>query len=97
RAALGLGRVGSFAASTSGEIVFAFSTANRTSRKAKESVDLMNLQFVTDPQINPLYEAVIECTEEAVLNSMFCSSGQTGRQGRIAPALPIETVVDLLN
>lgn len=97
RAALGLGRVGSFAASTSGEIVFAFSTGNRTSREAKESADRLNLDFVTDPQINPLYEAVIECTEEAVVNAMFCSSGQTGRAGRFAPPAPIDTIVDLLS
>jgi D-alanine--D-alanine ligase len=96
RAALGLGRVGSFAASTSGEIIFAFSTACGTSREAKENETTLNLNFLTDPHINYLYEAMIECTEEAVLNSMFCSSGQTGRKGRVSPALPVETVLRLL-
>jgi D-alanine--D-alanine ligase len=96
RAALGLGRVGSFAASTSGEIIFAFSTACGTSREAKEKETSLNLEFLTDPHINYLYEALIECTEEAVLNSMFCSAGQTGRLGRVCPAIPVETVLRLL-
>ncbi|MFP4054692.1 MAG: P1 family peptidase [Phycisphaerae bacterium] len=97
RAALGLGRVGSFAASTSGEIVFAFSTANRSSREAKEQSATLNLEFVSDPHINPLYEATVECTEEAVLNSMFCSNGQTGRMGRYAPACPIDRIKQMLH
>jgi L-aminopeptidase/D-esterase-like protein len=96
RAALGLGRVGSFAASTSGEIVFAFSTANRSSREAKEQSAKLSLEFVSDLHINPLYEATVECTEEAVLNSMFCSDGQTGRKNRYAPACPIGRIKQML-
>jgi len=84
------------AKTTSGEIVFAFSTGNRASREAKETAPTLSLEFLTDPHINLLYEAVIECTEEAVLNAMFCSSGQTGRQNRVAPALPVDTVLDCL-
>jgi L-aminopeptidase/D-esterase-like protein len=96
RAALGLGRVGSHAASTSGEIVVAFSTANRTPRGSVEPRRLLELKFVADPFINPLYEAVIEATEEAVLNAMFVSSGMTGRDGHEAPALPVEHVLEML-
>lgn len=96
RAALGLGRVGSFAASTSGEIVFAFSTANRTSRQAKGSSQKLNLTFVTDEFINPLYEAAVEATEEAVLNAIACSNGMTGKEGRYAPPLPTDTILEIL-
>jgi D-alanine--D-alanine ligase len=97
RAALGLGRAGSHAASTSGEIVIAFSTANRTPRTSVEPRKLLNLRFVADAFINPLYEAVIEATEEAVINAMFCSSGMGGRDGRAAPAIPAQEVLDLLD
>ncbi len=97
RAALGLGRVGSFAASTSGEIVFAFSTANRTSREAKERVRQLSLEFVSEEFANPLYEGVMEATEEAVLNSIFCSAGMTGRKGRYAPPLPVDMVLEVLS
>lgn len=96
RAALGLGRIGSFAASTSGEIIFAFSTGNRTSREAKQQARTLNLTFVTDEHINALYEAVIEATEEAVLNAIFCSKGMSGRDGRFAPPLPVDTVIEIL-
>jgi D-alanine--D-alanine ligase len=88
RAALGLGRAGSYAASTSGEIIFAFSTGNSTSREAKEQAERLSLECLTDAHINPLYEAVIESTQEAVLNAMFYSAGQTGRSQRTAPAIP---------
>jgi D-alanine--D-alanine ligase len=96
RAALGLGRVGSHAASTSGEMVFAFSTGNKASRVAKGMNRTMNLTFVTDEFINPLYEAVVEATEEAVLNAMFCSSGMSGREDRFAPSIPVDTVLHML-
>jgi D-alanine--D-alanine ligase len=96
RAALGLGRVGSHAASTSGEIIMAFSTGNQISREMKERSRLLHLTSVNDTHINPLYEAVIEATEESVINAMFCSPGQTGRLGRSAPPIPVEKVLDLL-
>ena len=96
RAALGLGRVGSHAASTSGEIIIAFSTANRTPPRSIEPRKLLSLKFVADPFINPLYEAVIEATEEAVLNAIFCSAGMSGREGRSVPPIPADEVLALL-
>jgi D-alanine--D-alanine ligase len=96
RAALGLGRAGSHAASTSGEIVVSFSTANRVPRSAGRPSVFGSLRFVADEHINPLYEAAIEATEEAVLNAMFCSVGMAGRAGRHAPAIPQEKVLELL-
>ena len=96
RAALGLGRVGSHAASTSGEIIVAFSTANRTLRAAEDPRKFLKLRFIADAFVNPIYEAVIEATEEAVLNAMICSGGMTGRGGSQAPALPMDTLLELL-
>ena len=96
RAALGLGRVGSHAAATSGEIVVAFSTANRRTREEKGRSPFLDLSFISADNINPLYEAVIEATEEAVLNAIFCSNGMTGRFGRYCPPVPHDVVVELL-
>ncbi len=96
RAALGLGRVGSHASSGSGEIIVSFSTANRTTRMAKEKTRQLNLCFVSDEYINPVYEAAVEATEEAVLNAMFCSAGMDGRLGRIAPPVPVEQIKELI-
>lgn len=97
RAALGLGRVGSHAASTSGEIIIAFSTANKLPRFQEEPQKFNNVKFIADQFVNPLYECAIEATEEAVLNAIFCSSGMSGRANRMAPAIPHEKVIELLN
>ena len=46
--------------------------------------------------INTLYEAVIEATEEAVLNAIFCSNGMNGRLQRWCPPIPHQRVIELL-
>jgi D-alanine--D-alanine ligase len=97
RAALGLGRAGSHAASTSGEIVVAFSTANRLPRTSDKPSRYLNLDFISDAYINDFYEAAIESTEEAVLNAIYCSNGMTGREGRISPPIPHDRTIEFLN
>ena len=96
RAALGLGRVGSHAASTSGEIIVAFSTANRTERPSRMADKFIKLKCISDAHINDVYEAVIEATEESVLNAIFCSHGTSGRKDRSAPAILPEQVMEQL-
>jgi D-alanine--D-alanine ligase len=97
RAALGLGRTGSYAASSSGEIIIAFSTGNRKPRPTPESNNFISLKCISDYHINIVYEAVIEATEEAVLNAIFCSNGMNGRLQRWCPALPHDRVIEILN
>ena len=97
RAALGLGRTGSYAASTSGEIILAFSTGNRKPRKANTDSRFITFKSVSDVHINTIYEAAVEATEEAVINAIFCSNGMTGRENRWCPPVPHERVIELLN
>lgn len=97
RAALGLGRAGSHATTSSGEIIIGFSTANRSPRRSSKRKSFINLRCLDDAHIDLLYEAAVETTEEAVLNAMFCSNGMSGRENRQAPALPHETVLEELN
>src|SRR5665648_1052955 len=97
RAALGLGRTGSYAASTSGEIIIAFSTGNRKPRVNTSQSNFINLKCISDHAINTVYEAVVEATEEAVINAIFCSNGMNGREQRWCPAIPQQRVVELLN
>ena len=97
RAALGLGRVGSYAAYTSGEIIVGFTTANRLPRHVRKPSKFLKLRFISDLHINPLYEAAIEAVEEAVVNAMFCSGGMTGRNNSFCPAIPQDKVMELLN
>lgn len=97
RAALGVGRAGSFAASTSGEIMIAFSTGNRVLREEIGKKKNLEINFISDSYTDPFYEAVIEATEEAILNSIFCSSGMKGRSGHEMPHVPVDTILKLLS
>jgi len=94
RAALGVGRVGSYAAHESGEIMIGFSTSNTVPRKTKKM--LYKVKLILDQALNPLYQAVIEATEEAILNALFMSDEMEGHSNHFVPALPIKRVVDLV-
>ncbi|MFD0053214.1 P1 family peptidase [Streptomyces sp. NPDC127168] len=52
---------------------------------------------VADADLNPLFEAVLDAVEEAVLNSLLAATTTTGVDGRTAPALPAESLVRALS
>jgi D-aminopeptidase len=80
RVGLGLARCGSTAHNGSGEIFCAFSTTRASGRLDH----------------NSLFAAVVEATEEAVLNSLFVADTVTGRAGRVVEGLPVEATLGLL-
>ena len=94
RAFLGIARTGSPMTNGSGDYAIAFSTnldVRRTAeRRAKPSavIDLPN------EQMSPLFEAAVEATEEAVINSLFAATPMDGN-GKHIDALPIDQVVKL--
>jgi len=94
RAALGIGRTGSYAAHGSGEIILAFSTANSVPRESRRMV--FRGKFLLDPSMDPLYEATIECTEEAILNALCMARPMEGINGNFSPALPLSLVREYL-
>jgi len=94
RAALGIGRVGSTAAHGSGEIVLAFSTANKVPRESRKMV--YRVKILLDQRLDPLYEAVIEATEEAILNALCMARDASGANGNVVPALPLDDVKELV-
>ena len=94
RAALGIGRVGSTAMHGSGEIILAFSTANKVPRQTRKMV--YRMKILLDQRLDPLYEAVIEATEEAILNSLCAARDMDGVNGNVARALPIGEVKELV-
>ena len=51
---------------------------------------------LSGPDLNPFFAAVVEATEEAVLNSMVAAPTVTGRDGNTVPGLPVEQVRELL-
>jgi D-aminopeptidase len=94
RMALGVGRVGSTAAHGSGEIMLAFSTANRVPRESTKP--LYSLEILKDVAIDPLYAAAIEATEESILNALFMAEPMEGVARHLSPALPIDRVGEIL-
>jgi D-aminopeptidase len=90
RAGLGLARTGSVAHHASGEIFVAFST---TTRAAPGSPPASGLP---DAGLDPLFQATVEATEEAVLNALWRAESTTGRNGRVVERLPHEPVLGLL-
>lgn len=88
RVALGLGRAGSYAAHGSGEIILAFSTANVVPRSSEPR--LLHFTQLSNQWMDPLYRAAIECTEEAVLNSLCMAEETVGVDGHVVRALPLE-------
>ncbi len=94
RAALGIGRVGSTAMHGSGEIVLAFSTANQVPRETRKMV--YRMKILLDQRLDPLYEAVIEATEEAILNALCMARDMDGVNGNLSRALPLEDVKELV-
>jgi D-aminopeptidase len=94
RAALGLARIGSIGANCSGELMLAFTNTNRVSASGKlsNSIEVMN-----DRRIDALYQAVIEATEESVVNALFKAHTVIGRDGNTLHALPIDKTLELLH
>jgi D-aminopeptidase len=95
RAALGIGRIGSFAAHGSGEIVVAFSTANIVPRETSRMT--ATLDVLLDEACDPLYEAIVECTEESIVNALCMADEMRGAAGHVAPALPLERLSEILH
>ena len=91
RSMVGLGRTGSSMTNGSGDYAIAFSTANRIN--ASQAVRDINV--LGNDAISPLFQAVIEATEEAVYNSLFRATSTTGR-GRTVEALPIDRTIEIL-
>lgn len=85
RALVGLSRTGSFCGNGSGEIVIAFTTANRVPHYSEKAV--LPMGMVHDDAINPLFRAVAECVEESVLSSLLHAETVTGYHGRTVRCL----------
>lgn len=93
RAGLGVGRMGGIGGDSSGDIFIAFSTANRIDDDTPER---LSAQFVPNERINPIFEATVDCVEEAITNAMVAAETMTGADGLRVYALPTDQVVAAL-
>jgi len=87
RAALGVGRLGGTGGNPSGDIFVAFSTANPGAAKPDANV---SLTMLPNERIDPLFQATIQATEEAIVNAMVAAETMTGINGLRVYALPHE-------
>jgi L-aminopeptidase/D-esterase-like protein len=92
RIPLGLTRTGAIGGNGSGDIFIAFSTANKNAFSSKEE------KVVTMPneQMNALFTATIDATEEAIINALFAGKTMTGINGNTMFGLPAQKVVDVM-
>lgn len=81
----GLARTGSFTSNGSGEVVVGFSTANTISHYQKE--DIVSIDIINENKMDELFEALVEASEEAILNAMIASKAGLDRRGRKVHAL----------
>jgi D-aminopeptidase len=93
RAAIGLAKVGGVAHNGSGDIFLAFSTANHHPQGHRGAYELKSLP---PDHLDALFAAVIASTEEAILNALCAAETMTGFKDRIAHALPLGRVGELL-
>ena len=99
RVGMGVARMGSYASHGSGDLFVAFATGNRDlSRRAGEDDPrpTVPLRMIVDDHINPLLEAVVEATEEAITNALVAAETMTGRDGITAHALDHDRLVAIM-
>ena len=93
KVSLGLGRDGSYSGDGSGDIFIAFSTANPDAANSK---GLRQLTMLPNDQLNPIFLATVQATEEAVINAMVAARTMTGVDGHTVTALPHDRLREVL-
>jgi D-aminopeptidase len=94
RVGMGLGKLGSWASTHSGDLFVAFSTANSG---AGEAAQIAKLDMVPTDAIDPLFRATVDATEEAVVNAMLAAPAvTTGVDGYRVYGLPGPRLVEVL-
>jgi len=93
RVSLGLGRDGSFSGDGSGDIFIAFSTANPGAADTKRT---QQITMLPNEQMNPLFLATVQATEEAVINAMVAAETMKGINDFEVIALPHDRLREVL-
>jgi D-aminopeptidase len=99
RAGLGLARAGGVGENGSGDLFLCFSTGNRNLPAGDYAAAVpvtMPVEMVPAQHLTPLFDAVVEATEEAILNALCGAGTMTGRGGATAHALPIDRLSDMV-
>jgi D-aminopeptidase len=94
RALIGMGRTGADFSNGSGDYVIAFSANERVRIVADGPSD--SIPRVTEESLTPLFDAVAEASEEAIVNALLRATTVRGRDGNVSDAIPIELLTESL-
>ena len=89
----GLGRLGSTSGNGSGDIFIAFSTANPHSYYGDKPA---TIQTMINDDLNPIFDATVQATEESVVNALVAAEDMTGRDNHKVIALPHDQLREVL-
>ena len=93
RGTVGVGRVGGYGHDSSGDLFFAFATANHLEQRPGK---VRMVATLPNEAMDPLFHAVVDATEESIVNALFAAETTSGRFDRIAHALPHEATAAIL-
>lgn len=92
RISIGIGKLGAGFENGSGDIFLAFSTANEDAY----TTEVSEIELLGDDMMDPIYKAVAEATEEAILNVLFAAETMVGREFNTLYELPQDQVLEIL-
>jgi D-aminopeptidase len=99
RTSLGLARAGGLGSTTSGDLMLCFSNGNRSLHPPEidaVGVAPANVRMLVDTALDPLFEATVEATEEAIANALVAAETMTGRDGITAHRLPHDRLREVM-
>ena len=96
RAMLGLAKTGGIASNGSGDYVIAFSTAESVRIPYRSESAFQQQKVLRNNAMSPLFMAVNEATEEAIINSLFHAETMTGRDEHTVKELPVDSVLTIM-
>jgi D-aminopeptidase len=96
RAMMGLARTGGIASNGSGDYVIAFSTHSGVRIRHNTDARTETVTLLLNDAMSPLFQATIEATEEAIINSLFAAETMEGHDGHVVKALPVKEVLEIL-
>ena len=100
RASFGIARTGGVGEHWSGDLLLAFSTANRgmpASEMGAETPLTFSVEALADAHIDAVFDAAVEATEEAILNALLGAETMSGRDGLTAHAIDPERLLEVLD
>lgn len=96
RAMLGVAKTGGIASNGSGDYVIAFSTAEENRIDVESNTGILDRKVLSNNAMSPLFMAVIEATEEAIINSLLQATSMTGYEDHEVESIPIDQLKAIL-